>query len=216
MKLNELNLDGYKHILKNKWNERELLLNWLHDKGFESVGDGTWSSAWISDECDFVVKTGFTKDNIFKKFVDFCHSINDPHFPKFGRLKPIDNETFVIFMEKLQPSDFSRNLSWFLRSYSEHVIKLKNMQYKESLETFFGLRDINENDLMPYIEKWLDEEKNVDIRRMRVNGKEQINSLTKSVYDGTIKMNMVFNDIGPGNIMERNDGTLVLNDPIYG
>lgn len=216
MKLNELNLDGYKHILKNDWNINTRLLEWLKEKGFELIGEGRWSSVWISEKCDFVVKTGQTRDNIFKKFVNFCHKANDPHFPKFGQIKPIDNDTFVIFMEKLYPTDFSRNLSWFLRSYSEQVIKLKKAQYKESLETFFGIRDINENDLIPYIEKWLDEEKNINIRISYANGGGQIHSLTKSVYDGTIKMNMAFNDIGPGNILERNDGTLVLNDPIYG
>lgn len=215
MNLNELNLDSYKHILKNEWSERDLLLQWLNDKGFELVGDGTWSSAWISDECDFIVKTGSMKNNIFKKFVDYCHSTKDKHLPKFGQFKKIDSDTFVIFMEKLYPSDFSRNLSWFLREYSEHVRKI-NMSYKESLETFFGKRNINENDILPYIEDWLDEEKNVNIRRMKINGAAQIDSLTKTVYDATNGIGIPLDDIGPGNIMERRDGTLVLNDPIYG
>lgn len=216
MKLNELNLDGYKHIMRNNWQIPDNLIMWLTDKNFELVGDGNFSTVWISNDCDFVVKTGKTKDTIFKKFVNYCHAANDRHLPKFGTIKNLDENTFVVFMEKLYHVEFNNSLALFLREYSKFLAQNNNMDYKKSIQEFFNKENIPVYDLIYLIKDWLYDEKNINIKGKNFEYSMQMDSLTETVYNATITMKQRLDDIGGSNIMQREDGTLVLSDPIYG
>ena len=106
MKLNELNLDGYKHIKNNDWDYSRQLIDWLKSKNFKLLGEGSYSSVFQSPTENFVVKVnkGYI-DQGFLKFVDFCHkNKGNLHLPKIGEIKKFD-KFYIVFIEKLESNN---------------------------------------------------------------------------------------------------------------
>lgn len=103
MKINELNLNGYKHIMNNDWKIPKNLKKWLLENNFERIGRGMFSSVYASNTENFVVKVndGYI-DESYINFVDFCQKNNSPHLPKIGKIKKYNN-FYIIFIEKLTP-----------------------------------------------------------------------------------------------------------------
>lgn len=154
MKLNELNLDGYKHIKNNDWKLPKNLADWLYENNFEKIGRGLFSSVFASQTENFVVKVNRGNiDESYIKFVEFCQKNNSPHLPKMGKIKKYDN-FYIIFVEKLKPmEDFfgmGEMSTWKFFNYCIDIINSTNDDEfkKEKIKEAFNKRtnySLNEN-----------------------------------------------------------------------
>ena len=98
-RIDELNLDGYKHIKNNDWDNEVSLKRWLEEKNFKRIGTGAFSTVYSSDTEKFVVKVNDGHiDEGYIKFVEFCHqNKGNQHLPKIGQIKKYD-KWYIIFI----------------------------------------------------------------------------------------------------------------------
>ena len=160
-RIDELNLDGYKHIKNNNWSCPEELIKWLINKNFEVIGGGLFSKVFQSPTEKFVVKVnidpsdgeGPATDIGYQKFLNLCEkNKGNPHLPKIGKPKIIksNGKTYnVVFIEKLDELDvefsdaifFIQDIVAFCNNdiekkeaYQKMAQELTDDQYKQSVE----------------------------------------------------------------------------------
>lgn len=132
-RLDELNLDGYKHIKKNEWDDSDKLKDWLMSKNFKKAGEGGYATVYVSETENFVVKVNDGHfDNNYVDFINFCHrNKSNQHLPKIGQIKKLSKESgdkwFVVFIEKLEPFDIRK------------VFGVEPNEYEKILDFFFKL-----------------------------------------------------------------------------
>lgn len=210
MKLNELNLDGYKFIKSNDWNLPENLSNWLIDNGFKCVGSGNFSSVFLSNEKQtFVVKVnrGSNMDENYLKFIDFCHkNKGNKHLPKMGELKKYD-DWYFIFIERLEPVNFgNRAVAGYLSMILKMIIFDDSLSVNISYNDFENFAiDIFSNfddSMFPQVFK-------------TDKGKQQLIEMFYVLYMFKTEYNISKDDFDfyDRNIMRRGD-TFVITDPV--
>lgn len=206
VKINELNLNGYKHIKNNEWSYPNDLLDYLFDHGFKRQGKGHFSEVWASDTEKFVVKINMGKnyDENYLKFVDYCHrNKGNPHLPKMGQLKqmttPDGKNFYILFIEKLKP--VTPDMLGFANS--------------DDYYSFMGATAISiingfEWETDAIINSRCDEY-NILSNSLRKQFQEMV-----KIYADMIELVGMHNmDIETKNVMLRGDNCFVITDPVY-
>lgn len=194
MKLEQLHeqLQGVKKYHNLTWDELKLELK---KYGINSIGIGGFGEVFHKTGWDHVVKV-FEKDNAYLEYVNFCiQNPNNPHYPKFIK-KTMNMHQFhtrmgqsskmmqIVKIELLQPLLDE----W----YSDNLQDLY-VQYKKQI------RQLNDNQMDAQLDKY---------------NKPQLKSLLISIDRIIQHLPKYHLDIWFDNIMQREDGTIVLSDPV--
>lgn len=200
MKLNELNLDGYKHIKNNDWDNKYTLDDWLYDHGLKKIGQGTRSDIYASQNENFVVKVNFDNlDEIYLKFVDFCHKNKNIHLPKIGNVKEFEN-SYIVFVEKLEKINLE---------YLGFSAEMNLYDFFNTCINHLFFQKINDDDLINLIKKqYIIGTKQEISNNLLKQFFSIIKIMTKFKEDMKVKNNL---DLHSGNIMLRGN-TLVVID----
>lgn len=207
MKINELNLDGYKHIKNNIWGLPSNLEQYLLDNNFDLIGEGDLSKVFQSPTENFVVKINKGQvEKDYEKFVNFCRkNPNDPHLPKFGQIKMIKkdgiNFYYIVFIEKLKIAPSNNDINFKVSDFVDHtwreLINDDQLSVNELYETVKDW-DLNYNNGNVFKSEYVD----------------QFLGLTKTLKNMRRYIKAPILDIWAGNLGIRDDNTLVLLDPV--
>lgn len=203
MKLNELNLDGYKHIKNNDWGIPDNLMEWLTEKNFKEIGRGVYSSVWKSDTENFIVKINKGSiDRNYLKFVEFCQqNKGNPHLPKMGQIKKYE-DWYIIFIEKLEPT------------YVKYTV---SVELKKFVRYFFGPNtslqpdDLTDKDMFEKLFKRKVSEFNLPNELKSQDMIDALFVLFKFIVEYNINDRSL--DLHGNNIMLRGN-TIVITDPV--
>ena len=166
--------------------------DFLSKYGFNQVGSGVFGTVFINPKYPYALKV-FYADNAYLSWLKFCKRNQDnPYIPKlrknFIRVIPTSNSIYAVRMEKLS-----------------EVKDLKQM--KDMLLELEGMITSNANKNSSMIthrkkyDEWVkDKDKNLlEIAEFLYNN------------DGVLFSKI---DLHPGNIMQRDNGQLVIIDPV--
>ena len=159
----------------------------LYDLGWEQIGRGAFSSVFEKPGQKYVLKVNNYNDDGFAKFVSIIHHFPSRHFPKIGNKKSyfVDGEAYNIYlMEKLMPLQGANRASL--------ALVLDNARIIDSPVILAVLA--KHPDIKTIIEKQPGLLDAVEIL------------LTQSGDSGL--------DLNSNNIMLRDDGTIVITDPL--
>jgi len=186
----------YRRIVSVDWkNTDEDIIELLQKLGFEKRGSGYYGRAYVSPLTSFVVKIFTNEDRNYLKYVtDYVKkNRNNPHLPRIYKVIPdVGSGESMVIMEKLY-------------HLSDNEMQSKLIAMIE----YFG-------DLGKYNPKWFTKE---GIRYFM--NKSHINKiiddfplLAMAIVDMAKIFGTTYTDMHYGNIMKRDDGTLVLTDPV--
>ena len=193
-RIDELSLDGYKHIKNNDWGLPDKLADWLKERDFKKLGEGLYSSVFQSQTENFVVKINNGDiDEGYLEFLDFCRKTKSPHLPKIGTVKKYEN-WYIIFIEKLEPSNLSR---WINTDLLNFFSSYRGDDWDSFEKVYNAL-------LLPNGSPFNDD-----------SVKKQFFELSNLVtlFEGYSDNGTIINDLHSNNIMMRGD-TYVITDPI--
>lgn len=210
-KIEELNLDGYKHIKNNEWELPDDLESYLKYHNFQLLGEGDLSRVYQSPTENFVVKVN--KGRMEKEYSDFIqcsrNNKNDPHLPKFGKMKIIENDNvkfYVVFIEKLEIGSLGFNMNYACKFLSEAWMWIKGQANE--------FNSIEQSEELLNCLKKLDE-KYSQGNQFKSKYSNQYLELIKTLFVMADYIKTDFLDIHPGNIGLRDD-TIVILDPVRG
>lgn len=200
-RIDELNLDGYKHIKNNDWELPKNLISWLQERDFEEIGKGLASIVFSSKTENFVVKInkGYI-DSGYINFVEFCgKNKGNKHLPKLGKIKKYD-DWYIIFIEKLQPVT---NEFFFSFNFYEFLNKLVDFYQYVRPDNFTFDQILNSviNSFKEHPIKIDDQIRN------------QLNDIVKLLFEFKKKYGYSKLDLHCNNFMMRGD-TIVVIDPM--
>lgn len=209
-KVEELNLDGYKEIAKTKWEFPDDLVGYLKYHNFEMIGEGDLSWVFQSPTENFVVKVNKGKvEKEYSQFINCARSINNPHLPKFGKIRMIEHENYkfyVLFIEKLKigSEEPGFNINYACKFISESWMWIKGKA--------------NEFNSIEQAEDLLENMKKIDLKYdngMAFKSKfaDQYLELIKTLFKMSDYIDTDYLDIHSGNVGLRGD-TLVILDPV--
>lgn len=187
------NLQGVKKYHNLNWEELKLELK---KHGINSIGIGGFGEVFHKTGWDHVVKV-FEKDNAYLEYVDFCIQNPDPHYPKFikktmnmhqfhTRMSQSSKTMQIVKIELLQPLLDE----WYADNLQDIYV-----QYKKQIRQL----DNNPGRLDAQLDKY---------------NKPQLKSLLVSIDRIRQHLPKYHLDIWFDNIMQREDGTIVLSDPV--
>lgn len=196
--------------LKNTaWNSPTELIKWLKTNGFQKLGGGVFAAAYAKPGHNRVVKVSNRQDDCWIKFAQWSMTkTNNKHLPKIpwikryqGKRKGKATEFFITIIERLNP--------------------LTNKAISQITDpgVLFGLMHYAnlDYDTEESIEQAMSKQPNPKIfqsnrlaAKLRnhpfIRAIEQVNSLSGDCWS----------DLHSGNLMVRNDGTVIITDPIAG
>jgi hypothetical protein len=206
---------------KKKTNEDEDVSKFVKNKlkaaGYKFIGSGYDAQVWMKDE-GTVVKILLPKEDnsahdTFKTFYQISKKLNSPNLPQFKQVDgnevynfTINNQPFVQYgMEQLYPLEkgsLDEYVVWMLADYSAKQTDWKDVVKSISKDSGKGY--------YPNAEKLQKEFIAQNASKMREY---------EIFYNTLRKLHSVGNKRGYGwdphteNVMQRNDGTLVITDP---
>jgi hypothetical protein len=171
------------------------LMQAMSKMGWIYLDSGAFSKVFVHPKKKYVIKINSTTDNAYRRYVYVIHKFRSPHFPKISDLKKIEingDEYYVYLIEKLQKitGPFIVELS---KNIKQIAVKpnatLKNIYYNDYYEEQEEIPEfILQNPSL--------------VRAARIIGRR------------VAKEDWV--DLNTGNIMKREDGTIVITDPYAG
>lgn len=206
-------LYGVKKFYKKNTSE---LINILKDKyNIELIGTGHYGMVFKCPKWNYVVKI-FEKDNGYLEFVDYCLQHQDnKHLPKFVK-KPIrlhkfhtrpkeqtDPYFYMVRMEELEHCTDEKNLDMILflsDNYDNLVLMSKNRQQKYMIYFYKNDKLLHKNVTFDEVIRMFPD---TDIEHIVITFADVITAISWHI-----------NDLHMDNIMAREDGTLVITDPI--
>lgn len=196
-------LIGVKNLANNSWPEIEQL---LLQNGFRILGVGSSAKVFEHPSKDYVYKI-FDNDKAYSSYISYClNNRNNPHIPniikqpkefkKFFKHKDQENSFTVLRIEKLNDLQGDVRDFYNVRLQYNIIMYLKfgaNQIFRDHYDTTKAYRGINQY----------------------INAYPQFQF--KEVFDTLIdiyKSIGFFADISPSNFMQRDDGTIVIIDPV--
>ncbi len=196
-------LQGVKKYHTLTWNE---LVKKLEDNGIKSLGYGKFGQVFHKTGWKYVVKV-FENDDAYLKYVNFCISHPNKHFPIFNKT-PTSVHQFHI-----RPLD-SNKMMQIVKV--EILQKLTDLWYEDNLtDIYYFYRGITQSISLPKNYGDNTEIHYTDINRVFDDFQTRnIKSLIEAI--DLIKQKLNFRlDLHSDNLMQRSDGTIVLSDPLY-
>ncbi len=193
MRLAELNLSDFKRIAKQKFGYPDEIIDFLEKNRYRISGVGSFSQVWIHPTSNIAIKISTEYDECWLKYAEFVKKNPNIHFLKIGRINKLE-EFYIAFMEKLKrnPKGIA---SQSMSDWAEVFID------KNGFEDFEPRSRHNNPRVKKRIIKF--EQDNPElVKAMRL-----LHKLSKPPC--------YFDLFEPGNFMKRNDGTIVIIDPLY-
>jgi hypothetical protein len=195
MKINEINVPkrvvstAKKHFsYKNDEQDDSLLDNAMKKMGWHLIGTGFFSNVYFNSKKKFVLKINTRPDLEYQRYVDVIKKYKNKHFPMISDIKKIrigGNIYGVYSIEKLKELNHD---NWNMVSAIFYEFELRR---NSSSKKFYN--DMEENE-----KQFLD------------NNPEFVKAL-EIVKSNKQKSREL--DLSPDNVMQREDGTLVITDP---
>ncbi len=198
----------------------QLTINNLKKLG-KKLGGGAYGDVYINpDDPNQVLKVFINKDQAYNRYLNMIAAkTNNPHFPKIeGAPMPFDKDQSIIKMERLQPFD-SQN--------PDHVEKYRTARnYLKALDYLYNeLTDYKSVGNPPLPPRGVSKDQFTAAMKDLVNATAQREPLLADALD-TLHREVIrppgvgrqapWLDLHHGNIMFRDDGTLVITDPVAG
>lgn len=205
MKIKHLfeNLQGVKKFSKMTW---EQFQQYLSEQGIHLIGSGLFGKVFYKEGWNYVIKV-FEKDDPYLEFVNYCMHRPNKHLPKFFanprhlpqfllRQQSNINTITIVKVEKLNKLD--KNVSLFLKRNIKNLADHFKNKPKEPVTVI----DNNEQKQFHNVFEVF-----VEYR------KYQLQSLL-TVYNNLDELthSEMRNDMHSGNMMQRDDGTIVIID----
>lgn len=234
MKLNELTreYDIDPNIVKttkdfyqraDKWNYDNPILDLKLEKlGWQRnyLSKGSYSMIYENpQEPRYIIKINQRRDSGFEWFAFLTKKFPNIHFPKIGNAKIITvdkTKYFVYAIEKLFKFEEAVDIT-NIAQLCDHLIDSSGVGVS-------AIKNLNTKDLVTYIEEY---PKQFDYPARIVESflfllenypsfESQFNTLINACNILAKNQRSFFNDIHDGNIMRRQDGTIVISDPFSG
>jgi len=196
--------------LKNTaWESPKQLVAWLKSNGFEKLGGGVFAAAWAKPGHNRVVKVSNRQDDCWIKFAQWSMAkTNNTHLPKIpwikryqGKRKGIATEFFITIIERLKPLTKTA-----IARINDPGVLLGLMHYANL--------DYNTEQS---IEKAMSKQPNPQqFSDRKVLTKYKNHPFIKAIQQISNISGDCWSDLHSGNLMVRNDGTIIITDPIAG
>ncbi len=177
----------------------------LEKFGYHEIGHGGYATVFASDKSTYVLKLFEKNDLGYRTFIKIATSTNNKHFPQFrGKMIRVSDRYNAIRMEKLHPLTYST--------------RLEGLRVVDLIQDTFTYFQTTQNSL----EDFLSEER-PEYQDYFVNFSLAKNFYNKhpDLYEACeliVKMSNshVFTDLQAANIMLRDNGDIVITDPLVG
>ena len=186
----------------NSWSGITIkLLNELEDlllrRGWKMVGGGAFSDTWLHPKGELILKINRRSDPAYDRFIDVIQKYPNPHFPKIMDAKQIIGGRWpygIYLIEKLEKLSMDKKyiFSQALHNIAIHPDMTRNQLSEQTNDTYTDYENLKFQECMKTMPDSL-------MEAMRIIGR---NCPVKSYFD-----------LHPGNIMQREDGTIVIIDP---
>lgn len=199
------------------------LLDEFEKSGGKFIGSGKYGQVFEHPSWKYVIKV-FPNDPEYLSFARFAYRNPHPSFPKFYgppqriipfyRRTPANAMEYVARVEKLYPVQNQELLDYIVRNYEEaipyfHAVKTGDVD-KEYERTIYPTVKERRQGVTPYTVK----ERIFQKTENAFKKYPQLKSLYEAIYlvVTNIKASL---DIHKNNIMQRQNGDLVLTDPVW-
>lgn len=164
----------------------EKLRIFFTERGFRQIGYGSYGRVYGKPSANYVIKI-FTADPCYSRFLSLIAANKNKHFPVLlAEPRPLGDDTFMVKMERLLPASPA------------------NVQLVQHVAEVF----VQYSDLP------------ASLSRERVNAAlkpfaayPDLIRAVKLLYDGLYSKGCFF-DLAARNLMQRQDGTVVILDPV--
>ena len=194
MRLAELNLSDFKYIAKKKFGYPDDIIDFLEKNDYRISGVGDFSQVWIHPTSNIAIKISTGNDKCWIKYAGFVKKNPNIHFLKIGKISKLKG-FYIAFIEKLKRNPgraSSSNMSDWATVFID----------RNGFEDFSSTSYYNNARVKKRIIKF--EQDNPElIKAMRL------------INQKLVKSPCSFDLFGPQNFMQRNDGTIVIIDPLY-
>lgn len=203
------NLQGVKKFHRMDWSR---FVDFLAQQDIHIIGRGSFGRVFYSPSWNYVIKV-FEKDDAYLKFVNFAINNPNKHFPKFlknpknipqflTRKLHAPDYLVVVKIEKLE--EIEEKLGKFLAKQLD-VLELYYFDGEH-----FTMKDYFNNEYVDYdnvqhLFKYYQQKYQLDVE-----------SILKAYISLQKQLNhTITDDLHEGNLMQREDGTVVFIDPFY-
>lgn len=194
MRLAELTLSDFKRIAKEKFGYPDEIINFLEKNSYKLSGSGEFSQVYTKLTSNIAIKISTKYDECWLKYASFVKKNPNIHFLKIGRINNLE-EFYVAFMENLKPMPSSVAS----RSMSDWATVFIDKNGFEDLSPYSAYNN-------PRVKK--------RIMKFEQDNPELIKAM-RLIHQRLDKPPCYFDLFGPQNFMKRNDGTIVIIDPLY-
>lgn len=212
-------LTGVKRFHKLSWSDLEKMLRRF---GIKLIAGGSYGSVFTSEKWDYVIKL-FTDDLEYLSFINFVVKHPDKHFPKIVK-RPLkmhafhkrgereSNYQWLVKIEKLQPIE-NKQLLKFIVYELEHGAEVTVRNDKAELNDTRFPHLLPDKQSAEYPDKQAAEY--ISYKQL-FETYPWFESLCKSYAKILLAEDIQgAPDIHGGNIMQRDDGTIVIIDPVW-
>jgi hypothetical protein len=191
----------------------------MAEKGYEHLGNGNFTAVYARPGSNKVIRIG-TMEDTWHHYAALCMKTSNPHFPridKIGTRTGGDEKLLVARMERLLPIsepevDFVHNNLPMIAFIALYIVQSMTQPHKDwtfaALKYFFRsqLQNTERFAGLSYeagFKGWVDSEA-MKLERPMAQALQMIKSIPYAQFD-----------FKPDNFMRREDGTLVITDPIW-
>jgi len=200
--------------LKNTaWESPKQLVTWLRANGFKKLGGGVFAAAYAKPGHNRVVKVSNRQDDCWIKFAQWAMSkTNNTHLPKIpwikryqGKRKGKVTEFFITIIERLKPLT------------NQAILRITDPGVLLGLMYYADLDSNTEDSIDAAMSKISGRNVKVpDLYSPRIPAKYKTHPFIKAITQINKLGGGCFSDLHSGNLMVRNDGTIIITDPIAG
>lgn len=189
----------------------------LQKNGYKRLGKGSYATVWARKDEPFCLKLFDSGDYAYTKYLRLIERVRNVHFPQIkGKLIKINDNYYAVRMERLEKLDESNiKLIKYILQYFDLYKELIHLQQQYYDETQYGQKIYKTKNKATYAGTG---QKINYIRTKLQNFEEYYPELAEAlrliadyISQGILDIDYNGSD---GNIMQREDGTLVITDPV--
>lgn len=162
----------------------------LEKAGWYGVGGGSYCNVWGNPKKNYVLKLTYNPDPAYAYYVSLIKKLHNNHLPIISDLKRIKvngKNCYIYLIEKLNKADEG----WPVADGLNTIMQCPNTKLDELFQ------------YATYFQKTYFKKNSEIVKLARLLGK----------YKNKSGIRNIFLDMHSGNIMQRNDGTIVITDP---
>ena len=201
-------------LLNTPWKSPKQLRTWLERNGFHELGEGAYAEVWGKPSHRRIVKISTDQDKCWIKFAKWAmNQTANPYVPNIpwvkyyeGTLEYSDRprKFFVTIIERLHP--FDDDMDAIVGRINDPVVLAALLKHGE------GWMMSEEDALVSRLKQLRVGTSESTINRILRNN--QNHKFVKTLKAIKRMSGRCFGDLHSGNVMARDDGTIVITDPL--